>query len=270
MLNKYPVTVISGVYDPPEALFKKFLDSCLNTTLTPCEFIIISDNPNNKTITNVLQQYELLIKSSQHNFIIIENEKNLGTNNTYNVGLEKATGEYVAFFDSDDFFDNDFLEVMYNYCKNNNEDILTGYSITHFYGEIDPMPFVLMESTNGDIWVNMFRRSLLIDNNIKYIDDTIMIENAKIVPNIKIDKLPLECCVFYHYVRNQNSVSKYSIDETLENLQNELNTIKKEINIIQKGINNTTNKYNRLLNVMPKNISPIITDNIILDNNKGE
>lgn len=44
-------------------------------------------------------------------------KKNDGLGQARNSGMEVATGEYIAFVDSDDFIDADMMERLYDECK---------------------------------------------------------------------------------------------------------------------------------------------------------
>lgn len=236
-MYNYSVSVIAGIYNPPKILFQKFLDSCLNSSLVSCEYILILDDPTDKTSIDLLDEYKKNMDNSKCDFKIIKNDENLGIIPTYNNGLKIATGEYVVFFDSDDFFDSEYLEVMYNYCKEQDLDVLTGYSLTHYFGKIDHFPSTFLESLNNDVWVNMFNTKFLLENDIGYVDDPIMIEMVRNKGNNKIGILPLEYGVFYHYVRHDNNISKYDFKDNLIRLSNQIEDLEKSHTQIQHELN---------------------------------
>ena len=55
----------------------------------------------------------------------INNKKNKGIGITRNIGVAKATGEYIGFVDADDYVEKDMYEKYYNYAKEHNLDLLT-------------------------------------------------------------------------------------------------------------------------------------------------
>lgn len=61
-------------------------------------------------------------------FHVIHAEKNSGCGLSNNVGLERASGEYLSFLDADDFIDKDALQVRYELAKKYDLDIVKGDS----------------------------------------------------------------------------------------------------------------------------------------------
>jgi glycosyltransferase involved in cell wall biosynthesis len=63
------------------------------------------------------------IAKKNGNIKLIRNKKNLGASASRNVGIEKATGDYIAFLDSDDAFEKNKLEVQLQYMVASNANI---------------------------------------------------------------------------------------------------------------------------------------------------
>lgn len=216
------VSVITGTYNPGH-LIHKFIESVLKQTLTDLELIIIDDYSTDGT-REILKTYEKQDKRIK----LVFNEKNLGISDTYNKGLDIATGEYVSLVDSDDFLDLDFYEKMYNFSNKNDLDLCLGYSITHFSGNVDYLPAYIFGNVNDGLWAQLFKRKSLIDNNIRYknvlFEDVQITNDVKLIPNAKVMKLPLEEATFYHYIRhNNNTSSKYYTDK--DNIDKPIETL---------------------------------------------
>lgn len=109
------VSVIVPVYNT-EKYLKKCIDSLLNQNFEDYEIIVINDlSPGNA---------EEIIKSyNDKKIVYIKNKTNKGIGYNRNLGIKKATGEYVCFIDSDDYVKEDFISKMYNYSKENNLDL---------------------------------------------------------------------------------------------------------------------------------------------------
>ena len=70
----------------------------------------------------VLEKIEKYEKDKR---VMIINKKNEGVSVARNVGLEKATGEYIYFIDSDDYLENNnVFEELYNKCKDDDLDMI--------------------------------------------------------------------------------------------------------------------------------------------------
>lgn len=97
-MNQLPlISVLLPVYNA-EKYIKKAVDSITNQTYQNLEIICINDGSkdNSLAILTELAKEDLRIK-------VISNEHNLGLIKTLNKAIEKASGEYLARMDADDF-----------------------------------------------------------------------------------------------------------------------------------------------------------------------
>lgn len=230
MKNK--VSVIVGVYYPYPILFRKCLDSCLQQNMSGLEFIFLLDGPNDVESRQILSEYQEKFDKNQNSFIVVENEKNLGIYWNQMKGLDISTGEYVVFYDDDDFFDYDYLSTLYEYAKKFDANVIKGHALTHFYGNMDfNFVFLCKENNvfNNDDWcymykTNFFRRYFNYDT--MYTSDTKKF--AKINDSISsidiIIEVPLWESTFYHYIRHNKNTSFVSFEpiEEQEIIQDDL------------------------------------------------
>lgn len=79
------------------------IDSALAQTLPPHELIVVDDASTDDTVAELRQQYGDRI-------VIVALKRNVGGAGARNVGADRATGEFVAFLDSDDVWYPDKLE----------------------------------------------------------------------------------------------------------------------------------------------------------------
>lgn len=99
------VSVVIPTYNREKTL-KKCIDSLINQTLKNIEIIIIDDGSNDNTSDLILNYTDERIKYFKR--------KNHGIGSSRNFGIEKSSGEYLCFVDSDDYVSKDYLEKMYN------------------------------------------------------------------------------------------------------------------------------------------------------------
>lgn len=130
------VSIIIPIFNVEDYLVE-CLDSVINQTFRNMEIICIDDVSTDNSL-NILREYAL--KDSR--IIILQNEHNGGLSYTRNVGLEKASGDYVLFVDSDDRIDENLIlsviekadnvdMVCFDYEK---KDALWGSKDEHLFG----------------------------------------------------------------------------------------------------------------------------------------
>ena len=109
MKKKTPqVSVIIPIYNV-ERYIKECLDSCRKQTLKDIEFICVDDGSTD-TSREIIDEYAN--KDCRFNVV---HQENKGAAAARNVGLDMATGEWIAFMDPDDYYpDKDTLLVMYD------------------------------------------------------------------------------------------------------------------------------------------------------------
>ena len=100
---------------------EKYLIDCLESvtgqTYKNLQIICVNDGSTDNSL-KILEDY-----SKKDSRIIIIDQANKGLSGARNSGLEKATGDYIAFLDSDDWVDLDFYEKLYNAIIKNNCEI---------------------------------------------------------------------------------------------------------------------------------------------------
>ena len=91
------VSVVIPTYNGAKYI-KQAVDSafCQEVNL---EVIVVDDASSDGTM-KVLEEYQ-----TRTNFIVIKNEKNLGVAASRNIGVQRASGEFVAFLDADDWWE---------------------------------------------------------------------------------------------------------------------------------------------------------------------
>lgn len=100
-------SIIIPVYNIEDEL-RRCLDSALNQTLKDFEVILIDDGSTDKS-GEICDEYGKL-----HNRVKVIHKENGGVSSARNVGLNKAKGKFIAFIDSDDYVNDDYLEKLYN------------------------------------------------------------------------------------------------------------------------------------------------------------
>ncbi|GAB6034739.1 lipooligosaccharide biosynthesis N-acetyl-glucosamine transferase LsgE [Galenea microaerophila] len=96
---------------------KRAIDSVLNQTLAAKEIIIVDDASCAET-RNLVESFEL------SNLHYIENIDGNGASSSRNLGVDKASADYVAFLDDDDLFDSEKIKTVSKYISHHSYDVL--------------------------------------------------------------------------------------------------------------------------------------------------
>ena len=100
------ISVIIPVYKV-EKYLERCVESIQNQTYQNLEIILVDDgSPDN--CGKMCDEY-----AKKDGRIKVIHKENGGLSDARNAGIDIATGEYIAFVDSDDFVSNDYIEYMY-------------------------------------------------------------------------------------------------------------------------------------------------------------
>lgn len=124
------ISVIIPCYNVASFL-AECLESVLSQTLSEIEVICVNDGSTDGTL-QVLQQYRQ--KDSR---ITVIDQENQGVATARNVAMGRATGEFIAFIDSDDFYPNAHtLELLYSKATGSGA-LICGGSLSHYYHHLN-------------------------------------------------------------------------------------------------------------------------------------
>lgn len=152
------VSVIIPIYNG-ENYLEQCLDSVCGQTLKEIEIICVDDGSTDSSV-NILKKYQ----AGDPRIQIIK-QTNLYAGAARNNGKAHATGEYLMFWDCDDFFELNALELLYNQAKEKDADICIcgGNQYYDNKKQLYPFPGYLTNSRVPE--GNLFNR----ENNEDYI-----------------------------------------------------------------------------------------------------
>lgn len=116
-MKQYKLSIIAAVYNL-EKYLPRCLDSLVNQTLQEIEIICVDDGSIDSA-PQIIDEYAKKYPEKVKAF----HKKNGGEFTTRNYGLERATGEYVTFVDTDDCVESNWAEKLYNSAKENDADL---------------------------------------------------------------------------------------------------------------------------------------------------
>lgn len=101
------ISVVVPIYKV-ERYLHKCIDSILNQEYRRLEIILVDDgSPDN--CPKICDEYAKMDKR-----IKVVHKQNGGLSDARNAGLDQMSGEYVAFIDSDDYVDMNYIQAMYD------------------------------------------------------------------------------------------------------------------------------------------------------------
>lgn len=176
------VSVIMPAYNVATYI-EKSVNSIMNQTMSDLELVIVNDASTDQTWDKIVE----LKKVFGEKINAINLEKNVRQGGARNKGIREAKGEYIVFVDSDDWIEEDMIEKFYNSMVNFDAELVGTTSYYMFYSEnniklchrdnerlsleisgktvnknIRDIYFLSI----GGIWMNMYKRQVIVDNNI--------------------------------------------------------------------------------------------------------
>ncbi|MBQ7283471.1 MAG: glycosyltransferase family 2 protein, partial [Oscillospiraceae bacterium] len=117
-MNTPKVSVIIPVHNT-ENYLAQCIDSLLNQTLKDIEIVCVDDASTDSSL-NILNEYAY----KDNRIKVLHNEVSKSALGARKKGVAAATGEYIMFLDSDDYYTLDACEQVYNKIVEQNVDIL--------------------------------------------------------------------------------------------------------------------------------------------------
>lgn len=222
------------------------MDSVINQSLRNIEIICVDANSTDGTL-EILKEYE---SNDSRVKLLISDKKSYG--HQMNMGIEQASGDYIAIVETDDFIEIDMLEKLYNLTDNGVVDIAKA-NFWHVNGSkngnykfiedgtkknLPEGKFTIYDDANvlnghPSIWAAIYRRKFLIDNNIHFmeatgggwVDNPFLFETFCAAKDIMYLDEPCYC----YLESNPNSSTNNLVDLTLpmERMINIFNVLKR-------------------------------------------
>jgi len=204
------VSVIMPCYNAAQYL-ETALKSVLDQTLKDLELIAVDNGSTDRTY-EILKRYE----KADRRLKIVRLMKNQGPSGGRNAGMRIASGEYIAFMDSDDELPSDAYEAMYDRAKSDAYDLVAGSILdiittteTYYHDVGDKKcgdAWAVLDG--GAVWNKLYNRRFLKVNRLTFENYTFgedMLFLGRVLcckPSIiRISK------IVYHYKKRMNESS---------------------------------------------------------------
>ena len=144
------VSILMNAYNSEEYL-KEAIDSVFSQTFCDWEIVFI-DNCSTDNTKKIVKSYDYKIK-------YYKTEKNIPLGAARNFGLQYCQSEYLAFLDTDDGWEKDFLEISLNTLSQSKNSVAMTYSNITFINENSDTDKKLFskEMPSGRIFKNLIK-----------------------------------------------------------------------------------------------------------------
>ncbi len=221
------LSVIIPVFNIKKEYLEKCIESVINQDMQEMEIILVNDGSSLMSCNDVCSH-----AAKKDARVIYINKKNEGVSVARNMGIEKASGEYLMFVDADDWLEDEICGRAYEYAREKDVDLLFfGYCTSYTNREVtrilDYEARQQLDSSQlelgvlqridifgavdlGTPWGKLIRRNVIQENNVRYIrgltkgQDTVfslyLFEACRKIAYLDI--------VGYHYRVSESSISK--------------------------------------------------------------
>ena len=213
MENEEIISVIMPVYNR-EKFVTTAIESVLNQSFKNLELIIVDDGSTDGTL-------ELCNKYRDCKNVKIFTNENHGCSYSRNFGMEKASGKYLMFMDSDDWIEPDMIKRMYDRMKEEDSDVVICGVSMESSNHIDVM--IPKLDKNGYSWFSdralvanpvnkLFKCEIIEKENLKFPEDIRFGEDLcfSVFYLLNCKKISLVRSALYHYILHDgNSINSF-------------------------------------------------------------
>jgi len=111
------LSIICPIYNSEDTI-SKLIESLINQEFKDYELILVNDGSTDDTLS-IIKNYQKKCEN-----ITVIDKKNTGVCDSRNVGIHAASGKYITFADSDDYYSDDFFEKIIPELKKDDFELL--------------------------------------------------------------------------------------------------------------------------------------------------
>lgn len=275
----FKISIIIPVYNAENTL-NRCLDSIVNQEYKNYEVILINDGSTDNS-KKILDEYK-----DKYTNIIVKHKINEGVSSARNMGLEIASGKYIMFADSDDFFINQWLgKLNHELLKDDIDLVVTSFIEVDFKRNelnhnilkdenqnsciVNKLPgFYFTEGFIHPCWGKLYKKEIIINDNIRFLNQSLSEDTIFNISYLKYCKnilfLNKKLYVYDHCnVNNLTSKIYTNIFEIYLDVEKKLESL----NLSKDIIDNTMypQYYNAIVKIMISNNLKFIEKKVILN-----
>lgn len=221
------ITIVMPAYGV-EKYISAAIESVLSQDFQDWELLVVLDGSKDRS-GDIARKY-----AGKDSRIFALNKENGGLSDARNYGLDRAKGEYVHFFDSDDLIEPDFYSRMYSAIASNDKDlVICGYVVDSVSGDRishtehqlfdcpDPVPAKYDLKVVGEYvnyaWNKLFLTAFLRKNGLFFQKGLVGYEDAEFMSRYMLyrPRVMFVQYVGYHYYSRQRVTLSRLFDENV-------------------------------------------------------
>lgn len=212
------ISIIIPVYNA-----EQYIDNCLKSligqTYKNIEIILVDDGSKDSS-------YDICLEySKKYSFIKIFHKTNGGPSSARNFGINKASGDYICFVDSDDAVSKNYIEKL---LENNADFILGGFvevngenkkniKICDFIQlfEKEGLYYKFLDVSENDLfnspWCKLYKKKIIEKSKIQFDESIKMGEDLKFNINYLINcesMIIIPDCIYFYNKNVSGSLTK--------------------------------------------------------------
>lgn len=218
------ISIIVPVYRVEEYL-PRCLDSILVQTFTDWECILIDDgSPDN---SGAICDYYAVLDGR----VRVIHQENAGVSAARNAGLDAARGEWVAFVDSDDWVERDWLKTLYDTVRRHDVDVVECGYWCEFADGMRQM-HLPVEGQAVACWTKFVSRQLILSHAILFPVDCSYGEDAFFSFCCLVaagKRRVVLSCPLYHYEKTRQNSAMHTASRKMLDTQVTVTAMMEEV-----------------------------------------
>lgn len=209
------ISVIVPVYNAEKYIVKCIESLIVAKEQNKLEIILIDDGSTDNSL-EICREF-----SDIYSFILVFFQPNEGPSAARNRGIQLAMGDFLVFVDADDYVEPTYLSDLYESVAINKSDLVccgyfdhskygkvatTNYTNKMIYEQVKDFIPLILDKVGGVLWDKMFKKDIIIKNNIIFNTDIQLSEDLLFVLEYlkHTNRISIVTKCLYNYNRLEN------------------------------------------------------------------
>ena len=233
-MNSKKISIIVPVYNmASDGKLEYCLNSLVSQTISDYEIIAVDDCSTDNSM-EILRDFQ---SRYPEKFIAIHSNVNLRQGGAKNIGIRRATGEWIGFIDSDDWITADMYEKLLKKAEDTGADLVgCDYSMVAEHtmevgkivynnhstqtGILDHEKYKSLIKTPGSMVIKIYKRQMVVENELWFPEHIFYEDNCMgiIWPLFSKHFERVEEPLYYYYQHEASTVHGLSVDRCMDRM----------------------------------------------------